>query len=338
MKEVRRTNGAQASSLPDRELPARPVLSLPAGSRRSGGLEARAPFPVDRSASIRAVSQTSGGIMKKTLIAGALLLAATSAFGQMRTPRPSPKSTLMQTVGITDITINYSRPGVKGRKIWGELVPYDKVWRTGANEATTIAFSDDVWINGQKLAKGTYSLHTIPTTGDWTIIFNSVADQWGSYSYDQSKDALRVTATPTTGDFREWLTFDVPELTTDTAKVAIRWEKIVVPFTVDTKSTERTMAQLRTALAPDWRTSYGAANFAFENPGSASDTEMNTWIEQSLKINQNIANLWLRARMAQKAGNKADAIRYGEMAIAAATPAQADFAAEVRRNVDMWKK
>jgi hypothetical protein len=276
--------------------------------------------------------------MKKSLIAGALLLAATAAFGQVRTPRPSPKSTLTQTVGVTDITITYSRPGVKGRKIWGDLVPFDKVWRTGANEATTIAFSDDVWINGQKLAKGTYSLHTQPTAGDWTIIFNSVADQWGSYSYDAAKDTLRVTAKPETAEQREWLTFEIPEMTTDTAKVVMRWEKIAVLFTVDTKSTERTMTQLRNAMQPDWRTPYSAANFAFENKGAATDAEMNGWIEQSLKVNQNISNLWLRARIADRAGNKADAVRYGEMAIAAATPQQADFAAEVRRNVDKWKK
>lgn len=276
--------------------------------------------------------------MKKALITGALLLAATAAFGQVRTPRPSPKSTLTQTVGVTDITITYSRPGVKGRKIWGDLVPFDKVWRTGANEATTIVFSDDVWINGQKLAKGTYSLHTQPTTGDWTIIFNSVADQWGSYSYDPAKDTLRVTAKPETADHREWLTFEIPEMTTDTAKVVIRWEKLVVPFTVDTKSTERTMTQLRNAMQPDWRTPYSAANFAFENKGAATDAEMNAWIEQSLKVNQNIANLWLRARIADRGGNKADAVRYGEMAIAAATPQQADFASEVRRNVDKWKQ
>jgi hypothetical protein len=276
--------------------------------------------------------------MKKALVTGALLLAATTAFGQLRTPRPSPKSTLTQTVGITDITINYSRPGVKGRKIWGELVPFDKVWRTGANEATTISFSDDVWINGQKLAKGSYSLHSVPTSGDWTLIFNSVADQWGSYSYDQSKDALRVSVKPETSEYREWLTFEIPELTTDTAKVVMRWEKISVPFTVDTKSSERTLAQLKGALAPDWRASYAAANFAFENPGLATDAEMNGWIEQSLKLNQNISNLWLRARMAQKAGNKADAVRYGERAYAAATPAQSDFASEIRRTLDTWKK
>lgn len=278
--------------------------------------------------------------MRKTILTGMLLLAATGAFAQqqLRSPRPSPKASVMQAVGITDVTINYNRPGVKGRAIWGALVPWDKVWRTGANEATTIEFSDDVWINGQKLAKGLYSLHTIPTATEWTIIFNSVASQWGSYSYDAAKDALRVKATPQAAPHAEWLTFEFPEMTTDTAKVVIRWEKIAVPFTIDTKSTERTMASFRNAMNPDWRTPYMAADFAFNNKGAATDAEVNAWIEQSLKANQNIANLYLRARMAERAGNKADAIRYGEMAIAAATPQQADFASEVRRNVEMWKK
>lgn len=277
--------------------------------------------------------------MKNALVTGMLILATTAAWAQqVRTPAPSPKASLMQTVGLTDVTIKYNRPGVKGRTIWGELVPYDKVWRTGANEATTITFSDDVFVNGQKLTKGTYSLHTIPTTGDWTIIFNSVADQWGSYSYDPAKDTLRITAKPEKADHREWMGFEIPEMTTDTAKIVLRWEKIAVPFTIDTKSTERTMTQLRNMLAPDWRAPYTAASFAFENPGTATEADMNTWIEQSLKINQNIANLYLRARMAEKAGNKADAIRYGEMAIAAATPQQANFASEVRKSVDKWKK
>jgi hypothetical protein len=276
--------------------------------------------------------------MRKTLMILTILFAATAAFGQVRTPRPSPKSSLMQTVGLTDITINYNRPGVKGRAIWGALVPYDKVWRTGANEATTIQFSDDVWINGQKLTKGLYSLHTIPTTGDWTVIFNSVAEQWGSYSYTEAKDALRVKVTPQTAEHREWLTFEVPEMTTDTAKIVMRWEKVAVPFTVDTKSTERTMTALRNAMNPDWRAPYMAADFAFNNKGAATDAEMTQWVEQSLKVNQNIANLWLRARIAERAGNRADAVRFGEQAIAAATPQQADFASEVRRTVDSWKK
>jgi len=278
--------------------------------------------------------------MKKVILTGMMLLVATSALAQqqMRTPRPSPKASLMQNVGITEITINYNRPGVKGRAIWGALVPWDKVWRTGANEATTIEFSDDVWVNGNKLAKGLYSLHTIPGQSEWAVIFNSVASQWGSYSYDAAKDALRVNVKPETVDHREWLTFEIPEMTTDTAKIVLRWEKIAVPFTVDTKSTERTMTQFRGAMNPDWRVPYQAANFAFDNKGAATEAEMNAWIEQSLKINQNIGNLWLRARMAERAGNKAEAVKYGEMAFAAASPQQADFASEIRKTVDGWKK
>ncbi len=278
--------------------------------------------------------------MRKRLLTGVMLLTATGAFAQqqMPTPRPSPKASLMQNVGLTTITINYNRPGVKGRPIWGALVPYGQVWRTGANEATTIEFGDDVWINGSKLAKGLYSLHTIPGQSEWAVIFNSVAQQWGSYSYDATKDTLRVNVKPEMGEHREWLTFEVPEMTTDTAKIALRWEKVVVPFTVDTKSTERTMTSFRSAMNPDWRVPYQAANFAFDNKGAATDAEMSAWVEQSLKINQNIGNLWLRARMAERAGNKADAIRYGEMAIAAATPQQKDFAGVVRTTVDGWKK
>lgn len=276
--------------------------------------------------------------MRKSLITAVALLVTTSALAQVRTPRPSPGATLTQTVGLTDVTIKYSRPGVKGRSIWGALVPYDKVWRTGANEATTITFSDDVTVEGQKLAKGTYSLHTIPGQSQWAVIFNSVADQWGSYSYDAAKDVVRVNVTPQSAPHMEWMSFEIPEMTTDTAKIVLRWEKIAVPFTVNTDSTAKTMAGFKAAMQPDWRTPYMAANFAFDNKGVASDADMSAWIEQSLKAGQNIANLYLRARMAERAGNKADAIRYGEMAIAAARPDQADFAAEVRRNVEMWKK
>jgi len=279
--------------------------------------------------------------MRKTLITALALVATTSALAQqVRTPRPSPSATLIQAVGLTDVTIKYSRPGVKGRTVWGDLVPYDKVWRTGANEATTITFSDDVTIEGQKLPKGTYSLHTVPGRDQWGVIFNSVADQWGSYSYDQAKDVLRVNVKPQAAPHAEWLTFEVPELTTDTAKIVLRWEKIAVPFTVNTDSTARTMAQLKKVLnpQPDWRASYTAASFAFENKGVATDSEIGAWLDQSTKVEQNIANLYLKARLAQRQGNKADAIRFGEMAIAAAKPDQQDFATEVRRNVELWKK
>ncbi len=278
--------------------------------------------------------------MRKTVIAALVLLTATVAFAQQapRSPRPSPKASLMQVVGLTDININYNRPGVKGRQIWGELVPYDKVWRTGANEATTIELSDEVWINGNKLAKGLYSIHTIPTASEWTVIFNSVAEQWGSYSYDAAKDALRIQVKPETADHREWMSFEIPEMTTDTAKIVLRWEKIAVPFTVDTKSTERTLTGFRNAMQPDWRTPYMAADFAFNNKGVATDQELSEWLDKSLSAGENIANLWLKARFLERSGKKADAIKAAEAAMAKATPQQGDFKAEIQRNVDNWKK
>src|SRR5713226_895779 len=175
--------------------------------------------------------------MRKTIFAiamtAALPLSAQQAQApQLRTPRASQKQVVTQTVGFTDVTITYSRPGVKGRQIWGALVPFDKVWRTGANEATTISFSDDVTINGQALPKGTYSLHTIPGQAEWTIVFNNVSNQWGSFTYDPAKDALRVKAKPQSAPFAEWLTCEVPQLSADQATIAIHWENLSVPFLV----------------------------------------------------------------------------------------------------------
>src|SRR5205814_6939276 len=128
----------------------------------------------------------TGGHMRKTILAIAMALALPigaqqPAAPQLKTPRPSPKSVLSQTIGFTDVTITYSRPSARGRQIFGGLVPYDKVWRTGANEATTISFSNDVTINRKALPKGTYSLHTIPNKDEWTIVFNNVSNQWGSF-------------------------------------------------------------------------------------------------------------------------------------------------------------
>lgn len=276
--------------------------------------------------------------MRKTVLSLAVALIATTAVAQqVKTPRPSPQATFTQTVGVTDITVKYSRPGVKGRTVFGDLVPWDKVWRTGANEATTITFADDVKINGQDLKKGTYSLHTVPGRDQWSIIFNSVADQWGSYSYDPTKDALRVNAKPERNPSPvEWLTIDVPQMSADEATFYIRWADVSVPFTVNTNSTARTLANFRNAMSPSWQMPYMAANFAFENKAGTPE-EMNAWLEQSLKANENIANLWLKARVLRDQGKTVEALRYAERAIAAATPQQKDFAAEVKRQSDKWR-
>ncbi|HSP14334.1 MAG TPA: DUF2911 domain-containing protein [Thermoanaerobaculia bacterium] len=285
--------------------------------------------------------------MRKSLLSMVALLVAAGLFAQtqqpqqpqVRYPRPSQKASVMQTIGATDMTITYSRPGVKGRQIWGALVPYDKVWRTGANEATTISFSDDVTINGQPLPKGTYSLATIPGRDSWTVIFNKVADTWGAFSYDQSKDALRVTAKPEKAPFTEWMAFEVPQLSSDKATVVMRWENLAVPFVVDAGTAAKTLAAARTAVAGaaanDWRTPFRAASFAFD---SGNLTDAQAWLDQALKSAENIQTLWLKARIYQKRGQTADAVRTGETALSKAGANDAELAGEIRKELDGWKK
>jgi hypothetical protein len=243
----------------------------------------------------------------------------------------------MQTVGLTDVTIVYSRPGVKGREIWGALVPFDKVWRTGANEATTFAVSDDVMINGQPLPKGTYSLHTIPGKDEWTVIFNKDAGQWGSFSYDAAKDALRIKAKPEKGSFHELLTFDAPEVDTNKAKFVMHWENVAVPFTVDASTTEKVLTNARAAVASakpdDWQTPLSAATFAFNN---GMKDEAGQWLDRSLAVNENTRNLWLKARMQAAAGNKSDAAKTAAKAVSKAAPADKDLVTEIEKQMKTW--
>jgi hypothetical protein len=282
--------------------------------------------------------------MRKTLLFTLLgaAIAVTASAQQppppFPTPRPSPKASVLQTVGLTDITITYSRPSVKGRPIWGALVPYDQVWRTGANEATLFAVSDDVTVNGAALPKGTYSLHTIPGKDHWTIIFNKTANQWGSFTYDEKQDQLRITARPEKGDFHEWMTFDFTDLTMDTAKVVLHWENVAVPFTVNTGTMAHVTAAARNAVsnaaATDWRTPWRAATFAFDNKMTA---EAQQWTEASIKAEPNVQNLWLKARMQQAAGDKVEAVKTARAAIAKATPADKDLVADIEQRIANWK-
>lgn len=157
------------------------------------------------------------------------LLAALPALAERGddSRRASKNGKTAGTLDGVSVTLEYGRPNVKGRTIWGELVPYGQVWRTGADEATTVTFGQDVMVEGQKLAAGTYGLFTIPGEGEWTVIFNTVADQWGSYGYDAGKDALRVTVEPRAHEMVESMDFVIED-----GAVVLRWEKLAVPFSV----------------------------------------------------------------------------------------------------------
>ena len=147
-------------------------------------------------------------------------------------PLPSQRAEVSERIGLPISLSAYHRPLVKDRKIWGGFVPYGKVWRAGANENTTIAFSDPVHIEGKSLDKGTYGLHMIPNADEWTIIFSKNSTSWGSFSYDQAEDALRVTVKPKAADMHNALTYDFDQLQPDSAVVELEWEKIAVPFKV----------------------------------------------------------------------------------------------------------
>ncbi len=169
------------------------------------------------------------------LFAFILFTNSSQAQNNKKDLRISPKAAVIQTVGFTEVRIDYSRPGVKKREIWGKLVPYDAVWRAGANEATKITFSTDVTVEGKMLKKGSYSLFAIPGKNDWTIIFNKVADQWGAFEYNESEDALRVKVKTEKAIWQEWLSYTINKASDTSAVIRLEWEKIKVPFKVEVK-------------------------------------------------------------------------------------------------------
>ena len=296
-----------------------------------------------------------------------VLCFAVAASAQVVLPRPSQQASVMQRIGVTDVTITYSRPGVKGRKIWGDplpeqtasvkgeatldnqnvrpkdavIVPYGHIWRTGANDATMFVVTDDVLINGQKLVAGTYSLHTIPTKDEWTIVFNGTANQWGSFNYDPAKDTLRVKAKPQwVNDNQEWLEFQIEPEGEDTARVNIRWEKISVPFTVKVPDVPAaTLARLKTtvsgAKADDWRTPLQAGNYLVNNTTPADDAQGMAWIDQSIKVKETFQNLSAKANALYKAGKKEEAVAMGEQAVQRGKTDKVDTTNFEKRLADM---
>lgn len=148
--------------------------------------------------------------------------------------RPSPNAAVSQTIGTTQVYISYGRPGVKGRRVFGDLEAYGQVWRAGANEATVISFSDGVTVEGQPLDAGAYALFAIPGEDEWTLIFNRQAEQWGAFDHDEAQDALRVTVTPEEAAAQEWLSYSFDDLTDTSATAALHWSTTRVPFTIST--------------------------------------------------------------------------------------------------------
>jgi len=284
-------------------------------------------------------------ILRSTALAtmtalGALALAgaALAQAPQMQLPRPSPGASVSQTVGVTEITLRYSRPGVKERKIWGGLVPYGEVWRTGANENTTITFSTPVRLGGTELPAGTYGLQTIPTEKEWTVILSKDADLWGAFNYKPENDAVRFQATPQPAEHQERMGFAFEDVTDTSAKIVLRWEKIAVPFTVEVDTPKLALANVQQVVR--WQTPLQAANYCIQNDTCLD--EAGRWLDASIALEEAFGNYRAKALLLAKKSDWKGAVAAGDKALALAKTAQqpppAAQVADLEKSLAEWRK
>ncbi len=227
----------------------------------------------------------------------------------LKVPLISQRALTTQRIGTTDIIVTYHRPLVGGRDIWGKAVPYDKVWRAGANENTTIEFTDPVSIEGQPLAQGVYGLHMIPGEKEWTVIFSKNSSSWGSFTYNQAEDALRVKVKSHPTEFHEALAYEFDELKPDSTLVTLSWEKLAVPFKVSANVNDIVAkslpAQLRGWPGFTWDAWDDAATYLLENHGDLGDALK--YEDRSIQLEERYDNLLTKSRILDSLGRKDEA-------------------------------
>jgi len=260
-------------------------------------------------------------------LAAAALASAAAAqtdYYSITAPRASQRASVSQRLGITDVTIDYHRPVVKGRAIFGDVVPYGQVWRAGANENTLITFSDPVQIEGQALPKGTYGLHMLPTDSSWTVIFSKNSTSWGSFSYDEKEDALRVTVKPSPSDMHEALTYEFDDLKPDSAVVTMRWDKLAVPFRVSVDVPAVALAgirnNLRTVPGFTWQGWNDAADWCVQN--KTNYEEALKWVDTSIQNEERFENYQTKSKLLAATGKPAEADAAMKTALAKANAGQ----------------
>lgn len=252
------------------------------------------------------------------ILVGLLFFSVHPGYAQERgntLPRVSPNATVGQAIGVTEVQLTYGRPSVRGRTIFGDLVPYGDIWRTGANEATTFSVSTPVQIEGERLDAGTYSLFTIPGKEAWTIVFNDEANQWGGYEYDSTQDVLRVEATPESAEMKEMMTFGFQNVTDTSATAALHWAETRVPFeiTVNTPQVIQAQAEETISTSEDWQTPLRYAAYALENEILTEDALK--WVDASIDREERFENLSIKARLLAAEGQYEQAISTAETAL-----------------------
>jgi hypothetical protein len=283
--------------------------------------------------------------MKKILVTGALLLAFMVSSAQIKTPQASPSAAIEQAVGLTNVKIEYSRPSAKGRSVYGELVPFGKLWRTGANGNTIITFSEDVVISGKTLPKGQYALYTLPKADSWDIIFYTDTNNWGlPEKWDDKKEALRATVKP---EFLsrnvETFTIGVNNLDNDYGYLEIAWEKTMVALKFEVPTKQTALKSIETALAGPTSTDYfAAAQYYYQSGGDQNKalTWINAAVEKTPK-GQEVPFYILRQKslIQAKLGDKKGAIETAKLSQAAAEKANnADYVKMNKDSIQEWSK
>ena len=243
---------------------------------------------------------------------------------ELNIPRVSQRGTISQRLGLTDITITYHRPEVGGREIWGKVVPYGKVWRAGANENTAITFTDDVSVEGKPLPAGTYGLHTIPDKDQWTIIFSKNSTSWGSFTYDEKEDALRVMVKPHVAESFDVLTYLFDDVKPDSAAATLRWDKLAVPFriSVDVKAVvlKSIKNELRNVGGFTWAGYDEAAQWCLDNNYELEQALK--WEDTSIQNEDRFENWETKSRIYDAMGKKDEAAKALSTALDKATAIQ----------------
>jgi len=260
--------------------------------------------------------------MKKMIKIAAMLLVVitTSNAIAQELPQPSPAAKVEQRIGLTDVTVVYSRPSVKDRKIFGELVPFDKVWRTGANANTLITFTDDVKINGENLKAGTYSFFMIPSekSPKWTVMFNSVIDGWGDGKYDKVNNVLKVGAETRTISAHESMLFSFDNLTENSGELTLSWSTLAISVIIEVEVEEKSWANIKKAIAEVTDTDKASVYRNAAKYAASSKKNLPSglgWINESIKAKEYWYSYWVKADVQHAAGDNKGAIESAKKAI-----------------------
>ena len=276
------------------------------------------------------------------LLLGFGMITPLTGYAQLQLPQASPKAEIRQTIGLTDITISYFRPSAKGRAVFGSLVPYGQLWRTGANNATTLSFSDDILLNGELVPAGKYGLYSIPGQSEWTIILSKQTELWGTEGYDEKQDLLRFKTTPLADQHFETLTFSITDINGNQAFLNLNWERTRISIPLEVEVDNKVLASITKALAaadPDnWQLLAQAANYYVQQ--NRNHEQALEWINRSLTIKDTYYNNWIKARLLAQKLEYREALNLARKSLKLGSDTDTAFTAlrkDIEQAIDQWK-